>query len=88
MAHNHGGSESHSRNVALASAITVAFMLVEATVGFFTGSLVLIAGCGPHARRCGRALVNADRPLNPCFPEQTPCYADDASPRAMKRAES
>jgi hypothetical protein len=46
MAHDHVGSETHSKNVVLAFAITVVFMVVEASVGFFTGSLVLVADAG------------------------------------------
>jgi cobalt-zinc-cadmium efflux system protein len=46
MVHDHLGSGTHSKNVALAFAITVGFMLVEATVGFVVGSLVLVADAG------------------------------------------
>ncbi len=44
--HDHGARGKYNRNVLAAFAITVGFMLVEATVGFLSGSLVLLADAG------------------------------------------
>ncbi len=47
MSHDHArGSSKHTVRLVLALAITVAFLLVEAAVGFLTDSLVLIADAG------------------------------------------
>jgi Co/Zn/Cd efflux system component len=94
MTHDHLGSGTRSRNVALAFAITVAFMLVEETVDFLAGSLVLVADALRTTLQqfdIEHITIQVENERlegeleQPCFPGQSPCYADDASAVAAPR---
>ena len=58
MSHDHGHGSAGSRHAGrlwIALALTGSFMLIEATAGFITGSLVLIADAGAY----GFTMANA-----------------------------